>query len=247
MMSWLRIDDGFSRHPKVTALTPKERWVWMDVLCYCASYQTGGYLPENMGGIVPGATTRFLARCSELRLVNVVHGRLRVHDWHVYNGTIAERVEHFLSENPDATANEVHKAVGGTREVVLAEVKRIKGGSERTDPGGSGGTGFGGSETGSESGSRARAPHPPPKSESSYSQDVSSFAGDDAHASQGTNLDRLYALARSDEDREKVKRAIQGLPEFALVNALEAAQGPAVRDRLGAALARLAKLRRDAA
>lgn len=160
-MSWLRIDDGFSRHPKVTALTHRERWTWLDVLCYCASYQTGGYLPEGIGGIVPGATTKFLGRCGELGLVNVVGDRLRVHDWHVYNGTIGDRVAHYLDENPDATANEVHKAVGGTRELVLIEVKRVKeSGSARTSKPGSARTGFSGSESGSESGSRAGGPSP---------------------------------------------------------------------------------------
>lgn len=157
-MTWLRIDDGFSRHPKVTALTHKERWTWLDVLCYCARYQTGGYLPDNIGEQIVGATSKTLGKYGQLGLLNVVSGRMRVHDWHVYNGTIAERVENHLSENPDATANEVHRAIGGTREIVLAEVKRIKAGSARTSMGGSERTGMGGSEIGSESGSRARGP-----------------------------------------------------------------------------------------
>lgn len=160
-MSWLRIDDGFSRHPKVTALTHRERWVWVDLLCYCARYQTGGYLPDNVAGIVPGATPKFVNRCGELGLLNIIGQRIRVHDWHVYNGTVGDRVAHYLDENPDATANEVHKAVGGTRELVLIEVKRVKeSGSARTSKSGSGRTGLGGSESGSESGSRAGGPSP---------------------------------------------------------------------------------------
>lgn len=164
-MVWLRIDDGFSRHPKVTALSFRERWVWLDVLCYCASYQTGGYLPEGLGSIVPGASAKFIGRCGELGLVNVVGGRLRVHDWHVYNGTIGERVEHFLTENPDASANDVHKAVGGNRDLVLAEVRKLReGGTGGTGESGSGGTRKPGTKTGtesgSESGSYARGPQP---------------------------------------------------------------------------------------
>lgn len=83
-MSWLRIDDRFSRHPKVTQLNHKERWIWIDLLCYCASYQTGGYLPDNIGELVAGASTRFLSKCSSLELVDVVAGELRIHDWQNY-------------------------------------------------------------------------------------------------------------------------------------------------------------------
>lgn len=83
-MSWLRIDDGFSRHPKVTALTHRERWSWMDLLCYCARYQTAGYLPENIREHVAGATDKFLIKCGTLGLLDVVSGDLRVHDWESY-------------------------------------------------------------------------------------------------------------------------------------------------------------------
>ena len=53
-MSWLKLDDGFARHPKVTALTYKDRWTWMAVLCYCARYRTDGYLPANIREHVAG-------------------------------------------------------------------------------------------------------------------------------------------------------------------------------------------------
>lgn len=83
-MSWLRIDDGFARHPKVTALTLKQRWIWMDLLCYCARYDTDGYLPENITEHISGCTVKYLARCSELGLIDVVGGALQVHDWKTY-------------------------------------------------------------------------------------------------------------------------------------------------------------------
>lgn len=164
-MARLTIDDGFSRHPKVTALTAKERWVWLDVLCYCARYKTGGYLPESPGAVIAGASPKFVGRCGQLGLLNVTTGgRLRVHDWHIYNGSIAERVEVYLDDNPDASANEVQQAIGGTREIVMAEVRKLRE-VVRPEPaetplGGSGRTTLAGSETGSESGSRARVPLP---------------------------------------------------------------------------------------
>lgn len=93
-MSWLRIDDGFSRHPKVTALTYKDRWVWMGVLCYCARYETDGWLPANIREHEPGATDRFLQRCDELGLLDDEPDGWRVHDWKTYgpkDPTAAER------------------------------------------------------------------------------------------------------------------------------------------------------------
>lgn len=94
LVSWLRIDDRFSRHPKVTLLTYKERWVWIDLLCWCASYQSGGYLPDNIGDLVVGATPKYLAKCSALELVDVAAGELKIHDWETYapkDPTAAER------------------------------------------------------------------------------------------------------------------------------------------------------------
>ena len=83
-MSWLRVDDGFSRHPKVTALSPKDRWTWLDILCYCARYNTAGYLPENIREFVSGATDRYLNRCVALELLDDDHDGIRVHDWQTY-------------------------------------------------------------------------------------------------------------------------------------------------------------------
>lgn len=93
-MSWLRIDDRFSRHPKVTALSFKDRWTWMDVLCFCATYRTDGWLPANVREMVPGASAKFLAACADLELLDVEHGEYRVHDWSTYapkDPTAAER------------------------------------------------------------------------------------------------------------------------------------------------------------
>ncbi|GIV03681.1 MAG: hypothetical protein KatS3mg015_2511 [Fimbriimonadales bacterium] len=60
-MAWLRIDDGFAAHPKVTALSLADRWRWLAILCYCARYQTDGYLPDNIAEHVRGATAASLA------------------------------------------------------------------------------------------------------------------------------------------------------------------------------------------
>ena len=83
-MTWLRIDDGFDRHPKVTALPRGERWTWIGLLCYSARYKTDGYLPVNVAEHVKGASPRFIIRLVELGLLDVPNGDLRIHDWERY-------------------------------------------------------------------------------------------------------------------------------------------------------------------
>lgn len=66
----------------------------MDLLCYCAAYQTGGYLPHNIADMVAGASVKYLSKCSSLELVDVVDDELRIHDWENYapkDPTAAER------------------------------------------------------------------------------------------------------------------------------------------------------------
>lgn len=84
-MSWLRIDDGFAAHPKVTALTFRERWTWVSLLCYCARYKTEGRLPDNIKEHVQGATENMLKRCDDLGLLDHDDAGYVVHDWTVYS------------------------------------------------------------------------------------------------------------------------------------------------------------------
>lgn len=132
-MSWLRIDDRFSRHPKVTQLSYKERWTWMDLLCYCASYQTGGWLPENIKEHVAGATVSYLSKCSALELVDVVAGELRIHDWETYapkDPTGAERQASWRRRTRNSRAT-----VPVTDDVTESVTKNVTGESStsRTD------------------------------------------------------------------------------------------------------------------
>lgn len=150
-MAWLKIDDGFTQHPKIVALTRGDRWTWLEVLTYCARYRTGGHVPSAIAEVVRGATPAFLERCFELRLLDpsaTGDDGYEVHDWVIHNGgSITEKVQRYLEYHPDASANEVHREVGGSRALVLAEVARIQG-NAGTDAGTKPGT-----ETGT---SRAR-------------------------------------------------------------------------------------------
>lgn len=46
-MSWVRLDDQFTRHPKVARLSDKAFRAHVDALCYCACFLTDGYIPAN--------------------------------------------------------------------------------------------------------------------------------------------------------------------------------------------------------
>ena len=168
-MTWLRVDDGFTEHGKIVSLKRADRWTWLELLCYCSRQGNGGQFSDGICDVLKWVSPAFLRRCVEARrlgdevgLLEVVTGsdgtdwepvgnHYQVHDWAVYNGaTIEARIAAFLEQNTDATANEVHRAVGGNRKVVLAEIARLR------ETGGS----IGGTSTGTKVVTRARSPSP---------------------------------------------------------------------------------------
>lgn len=123
-MSWLRVDDGFADHPKLGKLTDPEFRVWMRILCNCARYRNPT-VDESSG--VKGLDSRKIAKYVERGLLDQEDGRLVVHDWILYSdATVEDKVAFFLAKSPDASANEVVRAVAGKRELVLAAVKTIR-------------------------------------------------------------------------------------------------------------------------
>ena len=46
-MSWVKIDDHFSDHPKVVQAGPEAAWLYICGLCYCAKYLTDGFIPKR--------------------------------------------------------------------------------------------------------------------------------------------------------------------------------------------------------
>lgn len=135
-MSWLRLDDGFDSHPKILGLnTDERRWTWQRVLIYTCRYRSP-IVPPTIKDAIPKATPKFLTDCVSLGLIDVdKDGTMRVHDWRIYNGeTVAEKVAAYLAQKPDATANEVHKALGGKREAVLTVYAQIKEAGSLTVP-----------------------------------------------------------------------------------------------------------------
>ena len=133
-MAWLRIDDRFTEHRKVIALRRGDRWTWLEVLGYCARHGSG-FVPANVADVLRYVTPTLVARLVEVGLLDVrADGAYEVHDWAIYNAaTVEDRVRAHLQSDPDATANEVHRAIGGKREAVLRAHAAIVG--DTTDPG----------------------------------------------------------------------------------------------------------------
>jgi hypothetical protein len=220
-MSWLRVDDGFTDHPKIVALgTPAKRWTWLRILTYTARYRSP-HVPAALREIIAEATPKYLQQCVEIGLIDVADdGSMSVHDWLIYNaGTIAEKVAVYLSSNPEASANQVYKALGGTREIVLGEVARQR--ATGSESGSATDTGTGSAEPphvvrkgGSESGSRARGPSPAPDPNpvSSKAEEQSAAAANDTTwPNREDPVVRLLATMRHKDGRtEHVLRSFVG-------------------------------------
>ena len=210
-MAWLRIDDGFDSHPKILALgSDQRRWTWTRILVYTCRYRSA-IVPANIAELVPKATPAFLRDCVEIGLVDVTEdGRYEVHDWILYNAdTVEEKVIWYLERHPDATANEVQRAVGGKRELVLAAVHAVRGnhnGNQQPVPEPVPGN----QQSGSQSGSRARAPVPSP----THTPTAAPSLGNPDPAAAAERLARAgWTQAQIDQAEHDIDRAQAWLTE----------------------------------
>ena len=158
-MAWLRLDDGFTKHPKFEGWSVSEKWAWLEVMEYCARYETNGRIPVDLTLMPRSTTPRLLAKAESAGWVDVHEdGSKWVHDWAEFNPVkleaeaIDERVREAYEAFPEASANDIAKMIGGRRKAVLEAIRRFRGGSY-TPPS----SGFpGGSQGGSVSGTGNR-------------------------------------------------------------------------------------------
>ena len=114
----LRLDPNFVLHPKVTALSPRLRWLWLGVLCSAAKYQTDALTPQVVAG-VKSLTLADLDAFVAAKLLDIqADGMARVHDWAAYNGPdleAAARMREVRARAPQPTGERwkaVREAVG---------------------------------------------------------------------------------------------------------------------------------------
>lgn len=125
-MAWLRLDDRFAHHPKVAHLTDKAFRAHVQTMLYCAEYDTDGLIPPTSFRLT-GATPKVREQLVEAGLwdENAEKSELSVHDWRIYNGkTVEEKVSAVLASDPEMSANEIARLVGGNRQLVLSEIAR---------------------------------------------------------------------------------------------------------------------------
>lgn len=236
-MSYLLLDDGFAEHGKVIDLSDRSFRFHVVALCFCARNLTDGHISARAVKVISA-----VVGCSaQPRTKELVTAKLWRHD----ESGDGFWIHDYLKHNPTKEKVVADREAAKERQRKWRESHRDHTG-QFTEPNDERNALRDGSRNGTYG--DAAPSHPLPSQERKLLLPAfPSYEGDDAHASgsKGTTLDRLVGLARTDEDRDKVRRAAAGLPEFALVNALEAANGRGVRDRLAAALARLKKLRTE--
>ena len=127
-MPWRRYDERFERHPKVLALIADQGegtfYRLMRLHGYSAEFRTEGHLPATAiseSGVKP----KQLAAMIQHRLIDQTPDGLYIHDWIIYtDAPVSDKVAWILARNPTASANEVVRQIGGTRQQVLNEVVR---------------------------------------------------------------------------------------------------------------------------
>lgn len=87
-MTWVRLDDGFVRHPRMVAAGLHGRALFIAGLCYCGAHLTDGRIPK---AVLPVLTAEAGVRANTWKTLVEVgswidHGDvLEVHDYLVYN------------------------------------------------------------------------------------------------------------------------------------------------------------------
>lgn len=229
-MSWLRVDDGFSEHPKIDSLSEVQRWRWVVLLCMCARQAKGGIVTQTALKRIGLDTSRFL----ELELLDEdADGTLWVHDWDAYNaaiGSSARRQKRYRMRRAGVPEDEVMREapVSGMAQPGDIEVERYV-----TEPVTRDVTPDVTRDVTTTSTPRARIPVPVPLRASNPPSVVSS--------EEGLNTGSELAIARllsavGPMEEAKVDYARGGLarlPEAVTARLLEGLAAGDVRDRAG--------------
>jgi hypothetical protein len=107
-MAWLRIDDGFTSHPKFAGWSADERWAFLELMSYCARYRTRGKVPEDSSLLPRKVGVRLLKKAEDSGWIERKNGARFIHDWDVYNPadpTAAERKRRQRDRDKTVTAD----------------------------------------------------------------------------------------------------------------------------------------------
>lgn len=112
-MGWVKIDDGFTMHPKVIGLSLEAKWAYLEALCYAAKYETDGLVPAAVAANGPVRAELVAAGLWENGPASV-----SVHDYLLYNPSRSELEQ---KRNRSRTVRASREGAGsGALEVGLA-------------------------------------------------------------------------------------------------------------------------------
>lgn len=95
-MTWVKLDDGFPRHPKVRRLSPVAFTLHVCGLCWCAEYLTDGVILDgqvrDVSDLTPKQAEKGAGELVDRKLWDRIDGGYRIHDFLEYNPS-REKVE----------------------------------------------------------------------------------------------------------------------------------------------------------
>ena len=122
-MSWLRLDDNFTSHPKFEGWPASDRWAFLELMGYCARYQTRGRVPNDLSLLPRPVTARLLARAEDSGwLERRADAALWIHDFEYYNNpniTGAARTRRW--RNRDAKRDAQNRHTNVTRDGLVTQ------------------------------------------------------------------------------------------------------------------------------
>lgn len=86
-MSWVKLDDQFTDHPKISEAGPLGGWLYVCGLTYCARYLTDGFIPASRVKLMADIPNiqQVASKLVDLGLWEVADGGYLVHDYLEYN------------------------------------------------------------------------------------------------------------------------------------------------------------------
>lgn len=93
-MSWVKLDDLVTEHPKFLGLTDRAKWVWVQALCWCSRQRTDGFMPaEAIPQIAPRSTASTTQELVKAGLWERRNGGYQIHDFLDYQPSQADLEE----------------------------------------------------------------------------------------------------------------------------------------------------------
>lgn len=105
-MTWLKLADTFTDHPKVVAAGDQAAWLYIAGLCYCSRHLTDGQIPADAVRRLTGLPSpqKYARKLVEVGLWDETHSGYAVHDY-----TAHQRSRNDVEEQRERTRVRVQK------------------------------------------------------------------------------------------------------------------------------------------